>query len=67
MVENSAGVVTLSKIGEGVTLSNPTENPNETKKIFKTEFIDDLAKQVPEIKYENLQDRQFRSLFWFND
>jgi len=67
VVENSAGVVTLSKKGEGVTLSNPTENPNETKKIFKTEFIDDLAKQVPEIKYENLQDRQFRSLFWFND
>ena len=44
--------------------------PNQKKtygKVIKTEFIDDLAKQVPEIKYENLQDRQFRSLFWFND
>ena len=67
VVENSAGVVTLSKKGEGVTLNNPTESPTGKKKVFKTEFIEELAKQVPEIKHVNIQDKQFRSLFWFND
>ncbi|MEE2746511.1 MAG: FecR domain-containing protein [Pseudomonadota bacterium] len=65
VVENSSGVVTLSKKGEGVTLKNPTE-PIE-RKAFPTEFIEKIAEQVPEIKYEDIQDRQFRSLFWFNE
>ena len=65
VVENSSGVVTLSKKGEGVKLQNPTEQVKKSE--YKTEFIDELAKQVPVIKYESIQDRQFRSLFWFND
>ena len=65
VVENSSGVVTLSKKGEGVKLQNPTEQVKKAE--YKTEFIDELAKQVPVIKYESIQDRQFRSLFWFND
>jgi len=65
VVENSAGIVTLSKKGEGVTLKDPTEQVS--KKIYKVEFIDEISKQVPVIKYESIQDRQFRSLFWFND
>ena len=65
VVENSSGVVTLSKKGEGVKLQNPTEQVQKAE--YKTEFIDELAKQVPVIKYESIQDRQFRSLFWFND
>ena len=65
VVENSSGVVTLSKKGEGVKLQNPTEQVKKAE--YKTEFISELAKQVPVIKYESIQDRQFRSLFWFND
>ena len=61
----NVGVVTLSKKGEGVKLQNPTEQVKKAE--YKTEFIDELAKQVPVIKYESIQDRQFRSLFWFND
>ena len=65
VVENSSGIVTLSKQGEGVTLTNPTEQIK--KQVFKTEFIDKIAEQVPEIKIEDIQEKQFRSLFWFND
>ncbi len=64
VIENTVGITILSKESEGVTMIYP--NKKLVKKKYTQQFIQELIRQVPEIKHSPLHKRQFDSLFEFN-
>ena len=64
IIENTVGITILSKESEGVTMIYPDKKL--AKKKYTQEFIQELIRQVPEIKHVPLHKRQFDSLFEFN-
>ena len=65
VVQNTEGIVVLRKANEGVTMIYPDRKL--AKKKYTKKFIQRLIKQVPKIKIQSLQSKQFNSLFWFNN
>jgi len=65
VVQNTEGIVVLRKANEGVTMIFPDRKL--AKKKYTKKFVQELIKQVPQIKYGSLHDRQFNSLFWLNN
>ena len=65
VVQNTEGIVVLRKANEGVTMIYPDRKL--AKKKYTKKFIQELIKQVPKIKSQSLQSKQFNSLFWFNN
>ena len=65
VVQNTEGIVILRKANEGVTMIYPDRKL--AKKKYTKKFIQRLIKQVPKIKIQSLQSKQFNSLFWFNN
>ena len=63
IIQNTVGVVVLTKLNEGVTIIRSDEKL--TKKKYTKEFVLDLIKQVPKISKIPLHQRQFESLFMF--
>jgi len=64
VIENTVGITILSKESEGVTMIYPDRELVRAK--YTKEFIQELIKQVPEIKHVPLHKKQFDSLFEFN-
>ena len=64
VIENTVGITILSKESEGVTMIYPDRELVRAK--YTKEFIQELIKQVPEIKHVPLHKKQFESLFEFN-
>ena len=64
-IRTNGGIITLTKENEGVTISNPTEQP--TIKTFTKEQISIITKKVPEIvdKEAMFHKDQYRKMFWF--
>ena len=65
VVQNTEGIVVLRKANEGVTMIYPDRKL--AKKKYTKKFIQRLIRQVPKIKIQSLQSKQFNSLFWFNN
>ena len=65
IIENTIGITILSKESEGVTMIYPDKKL--VRKKYTKEFIEELIKQVPEIKHVPLHKKQFDSLFNFFD
>ena len=65
IIENTVGITILSKESEGVTMIYPDKKL--VRKKYTKEFIEELIKQVPEIKHVPLHKKQFDSLFNFFD
>ena len=65
VVQNTEGIVVLRKANEGVTMIYPDRKLD--KKKYTKKFIQRLIRQVPKIKIQSLQSKQFNSLFWFNN
>ena len=65
VVQNTEGIVVLRKANEGVTMIYPDRKLAKKKSTKK--FIQRLIRQVPKIKIQSLQSKQFNSLFWFNN
>jgi len=65
IIENTVGITILSKESEGVTMIYPDKKL--IRKKYTKEFIEELIKQVPEIKHVPLHKKQFDSLFNFFD
>ena len=65
VVQNTEGIVILRKANEGVTMIYPDRKL--AKKKYTKKFIQRLIRQVPKIKIQSLQSKQFNSLFWFNN
>ena len=65
VVENTVGITILSDESEGVTMIYPDKKLVREK--YTQEFIEELIKQVPEIKHVPLHKKQFDSLFNFFD
>ena len=63
IIENTVGVTILSKESEGVTMIYPDKKLVREK--YTKEFIEELIKQVPEIKHVPLHKKQFDGLFDF--
>ena len=65
VVQNTEGIVVLRKANEGVTMIYPDRKL--AKKKYTKKFIQRRIRQVPKIKIQSLQSKQFNSLFWFNN
>ena len=63
-IENTVGITILSKENEGITMIYP--DVKLVRKKYTKRFIEELIRQVPEIKHVPLHKKQFESLFQFN-